>query len=240
MSQENVFVQIYKNKSWGAKGSLSGEGTRPEAVAPFLSYLSKFLRNEKGINWILDIGHGDWKMWPPNFFQGFNYHGIDIVPEVVEFCNNQYRSEYRHFQFADFLSDQLIDADLLIIKDVLIHLSDNDIHKALEIMSKYRRSIVVTDIFSKGWRVTISYPKHLLARLITGKLSLTSVFKPTGAKVRSTDIKTGGYRWVDLSDTKWCLEQKKLRLIHSQEYVVKGLTPGRTTYKRIYLFEGTQ
>lgn len=62
VDRKSIFENIYENRKWGSKGTLSGEGTRPEAAKEYVEFVTKFLQSRPEMNSILDLGHGDWKM----------------------------------------------------------------------------------------------------------------------------------------------------------------------------------
>jgi len=47
------------------------------------------------INSVLDVGCGDWEMWPDYQFQSIKYAGIDVVNEAVDTKNTAGKSKIR-------------------------------------------------------------------------------------------------------------------------------------------------
>jgi len=235
MDRKSIFENIYENKKWGSKGTLSGEGTRPEAAKEYVQFVTTFLESHPEIKTILDLGHGDWQMWPKNYFDNYDYTGIDITPSVVEMCNREYGNPHIKFIEADFLEIELPQADLLLIKDLLIHLSNEDIKKSLGKLGKFKYSIVVTDIESKGWRVFAGNIKREFDKSRNIMNLIASPFRASNKHYLRNDIETGSYHWVELLDSKWALQTYDLSIIGNIEFSNRGLTPGRSTVKRIYL-----
>ena len=66
MTNSNVFDEIYSKASWKSGTSLSGPGSEPENALSYVAFVGEIIQIY-GINTILDIGHGDWKMWPKAF-----------------------------------------------------------------------------------------------------------------------------------------------------------------------------
>ena len=59
------------------------------------------------------------------------YCGIDISTKIIEY-NNKIFSDLGIFKYMDVINDDLPkNYDLIIVKEVFIHLSDTNIHKAL-------------------------------------------------------------------------------------------------------------
>jgi hypothetical protein len=67
MDRKSIFENIYENEKWGSKGTLSGEGTRPEAAKEYVEFVRTYLESHLEIkignyhwlnfleqNWVLD------------------------------------------------------------------------------------------------------------------------------------------------------------------------------------------
>jgi len=124
-----VFEQIYENKVWGDnyseeyKGS-SGEGSSIEFNQEYIEFLKNFLKDYK-IKSVVDLGSGDFRCGPLiyNKYQG-TYTGYDIYSKVTETNQKNYSNENRNFKTLDFCTceaDEIQNAQLYIIKDVLQH-----------------------------------------------------------------------------------------------------------------------
>ena len=96
------------------------------------------------------------------------YHGYDIVDELVIRNTALYSSEKIHFTAADICKDSLSACDLLIVRDLLFHLSYQDIGLFLENISKLQYKYLLTTT-------------HIVAPLF-----------------QNTDIPSGDFRLIDL------------------------------------------
>jgi hypothetical protein len=129
-SNEEVFRHIYKTNMWSSSESVSGAGsTLSETV---------FLRNEisgvarkYGIRTLADVPCGDfnWMKLIVNQFE--SYVGGDIVDELVEANNKQYATDRISFRKIDLTTNALPKSDMLLVRDCLVHLSYQDITRAL-------------------------------------------------------------------------------------------------------------
>lgn len=241
MSTEHVFSEIYRNRKWGKNVPSSGEGTSPSAVGPYLGFLKDFLNLNPKINSILDIGHGDWEMWPDGFFDKYKYFGVDVVSELSERLNLIHGSDNTKFLSGDFLKIPLPSCDVLLIKDVLIHLSNLDISKALEIFVNFKIVVTTNDISSSGFRVYISCLLRTFQKRKWRNL-LKTLFRPEGLiKIElGSDINTGDYHWVNLKDPKWSMEKYGFKVIQHHRYEVSKITLGRNVIKEILVFSRQQ
>lgn len=236
MSSESIFSEIYLKRRWGKNVPLSGEGSSPSAVDPYLEFLLDFLDQHKEIQVILDIGHGDWEMWPEGFFKDYQYFGVDVVSHLSNEMNLVHGNEKTQFLSGDFLEIELPNSDVLLIKDVLIHLSNSDISRAIRVFSKYRYVIVTTDILSSGIRVFLA----CLIRLVS-KAKWKKIIQSKGRPEKiiefalESDIQTGSYHWVKLNDTFLRNENTNLQIKSVHNYEVSGITLGRKVIKQIVI-----
>ena len=130
---ESKFSYIYKNRYWtnDKDGSLSGSGSSEQASQNLVNELNNFIA-EKNIRSILDIPCGDWK-WMPNIdMRDIKYTGGDIVQDIVTANQQKYSNSNIHFKRINLSRDSLVSSDLIIVRDLLVHLKNDDIFKCLE------------------------------------------------------------------------------------------------------------
>lgn len=148
LSLRETFQTIYRTKAWGDDGTpfCSGGGSRGENCARYCDLCLKIIR-ENGVRSVVDLGCGD-------FFvgrhiveaTGIRYTGIDVVPELIEFHKQTFQNEHTGFQCADITKDALPAADLCLIRQVLQHLSNQEILNALDNLKCYRRILISEDV----------------------------------------------------------------------------------------------
>jgi SAM-dependent methyltransferase len=98
---------------------------------------------ELGAGSILDVPCGDFYWMQRVPFSGL-YTGCDIVPGLVESNQRRYGSEQRRFLVLDATLDPLPRADLVICRDLFVHLSNRDVLAVL-------RNLVAS---GSGWLLT--------------------------------------------------------------------------------------
>lgn len=145
-SNEEVFNDIYKYYKWGYG---SGWGSVGFLNKPFVSFINNFLNKHEDIKIIVDIGCGDWQMGRHFKLGNKRYIGCDVSSVAINAVRKKYSSENRQFLILDAVKDDLPDGDLVIIKDVLQHLSNNDVGRVLSKLMKYKYVIVQNDVLSK-------------------------------------------------------------------------------------------
>jgi SAM-dependent methyltransferase len=133
MNKDQKFSYIYKSKYWKGigDGSLSGAGSNENTTHNIKLELQNFF-NQKKIKSILDIPCGDWK-WMSNMdFECINYIGCDVVKEMIDKNNQLYAKDNVKFLLKSLIDDDLPKADIIIVRDLLVHLDNSDILKCLE------------------------------------------------------------------------------------------------------------
>lgn len=143
---KEIFSKIYEKKIWAPnkKTPLSGAGSTINYNKEYINFLQKFINNKKNnIKSILDLGCGDWSFTKDIDFTDKQYLGIDCVPNVIKNNKSKYTKENIHFKLADFSNTSILshylDNDLIIMKDVLQHWSDEDIMKTLDFLTQNKR-----------------------------------------------------------------------------------------------------
>lgn len=123
------FEYIFDTNLWGDDHSRSGVGsTLPETEA--LRREIPLLLKEVGARTLLDIPCGDFG-WLSLTDLGVEYVGADIVEALVDQNTSRYASETRRFVRLDLTTDPLPQADVVLCRDCLVHLSYANIRRAL-------------------------------------------------------------------------------------------------------------
>lgn len=123
-THSDIFEDIYKNELWGA-GLGSGSGSSAELTFEYRKFLEKFLR-DKHIRTVADYGCGDWQFSKLIDWDGIIYTGYDCVGSIIENNRKQFDDNNVIFIKADTIKT-VLPAQLLIIKDVLIHWTNEEI-----------------------------------------------------------------------------------------------------------------
>src|SRR5207302_753558 len=113
---------------------------------------------------VVDFGCGDWQFSQLIDWSATQYLGCDIVPSVV--AENRRRFERPNVKFVELSGDHvdLPTADLLIVKDVLQHWSNDAVLGFVPTLKRYRHVLV------------------------------TNCVHPLGGETVNTDIPDGGFR----------------------------------------------
>jgi SAM-dependent methyltransferase len=166
----DIFAEIYRQNRWGGDpGSFnSGSGSSSAHADGYARAVCAFIRDHN-VRRVVDLGCGDFRIGARLIGPEITYTGIDIVPDLVRTNTERYGSERVRFACLDIISEPLPEGDLCLIRQVLQHLSNEQIRAVLANVAKYRYVIV-----------TEHYPAP-------GALQEKNLDKPCGEDVRIYD-----------------------------------------------------
>jgi hypothetical protein len=168
--RKNVFTSYYDSNFWQGKESVSGPGSDYEQTKFLVPELQILLEDLK-VKSMLDIPCGDFN-WMKNInLDGIKYHGADIVDDLIKKNNKKYKTQNIKFSVLDLVEDKLPEVDLIMVRDCFVHLTNQDIFKALNNIKQSNSKYILTTNFL--WK-HIGY---------------------------NQDIDTGGWRRINLSDS---------------------------------------
>jgi hypothetical protein len=143
------FERIVRTNLWGAETSRSGLGSEAAAATAVREALPKLLRR-LGARSLLDAPCGDIS-WIANCIQEWDYTGVDIVPSLI--TANMLRAQHGEiagrFLTADITRDALPGADVVLCRDCFVHLSFENIYRAV---TRFRAS-------GASWLLTTTFPE---------------------------------------------------------------------------------
>jgi hypothetical protein len=148
MSLQTVFTDIYEKNLWGSSESRSGLGSELENTEVIRKELP-FLLKKYDIKSMLDIPCGDMNWMRSVDFGETTYMGADIVPSLIE--QNKQKYPNIDFKVLDLTSDDLPKVDLFFVRDCLGHLSNENVHKAIENMKRSGSKYFIATSFTKHY-----------------------------------------------------------------------------------------
>jgi hypothetical protein len=146
-----AFENVYKTKEWlGKVGTLSGIGSSIECAKEYLLFLQRFVV-ENDIRSIIDLGCGDFNLMRHFDFTGITYLGVDIVEFVIQDNIIKYKTDNINFVNSNVVTyTPSSKYDLVIIKDVLQHLSNENITLLLKNIDYAPIAVVTNDVTSNN------------------------------------------------------------------------------------------
>ncbi|MFD9893504.1 class I SAM-dependent methyltransferase [Amycolatopsis sp. NPDC059027] len=147
MGTRERFTHIFRNNLWGSDDSVSGQGSELEQTRELRVRLPELL-SRFGVRTLLDLPCGDFG-WLSGVDLGVErYVGGDIVAELVDRNTERYgRDGTREFQVLDLTADPLPKADAVLCRDCLVHLSFDDIRRAVENLKRSGSRYLLTTTF---------------------------------------------------------------------------------------------
>lgn len=155
-TNQEIFTKIYEEGLWGRSKDqnqiyFSGSGSHEKHIYNiYIKKIFEFVQSLSKKPDVVDLGCGD-------FFIGSqirevcqNYIACDVVPELIEFNINKYSDLNVDFQVLDFVLDSIPKAKIVFIRQVLQHLSNEQI---LQLIPKLKDSfdyIVLTEHLPKS------------------------------------------------------------------------------------------
>ncbi len=158
-----IFNKIYREQSWNihTDESVSGEGSTLAQTRTLAAAIPDIL-GQLEIRTMLDVPCGDFNWMRTVDLGSVRYIGADIVEDLVRRNEARFGSDRRTFLHLDLLMDDLPAADLVFCRDCLVHLSFQDIRRALANIRRSGARFLATthfpeeaenvDIATGGWR----------------------------------------------------------------------------------------
>lgn len=187
----HIFSEVYAKAMWGkAQNSeqfSSGHGSHMAAhVEPYVAAVSGFIRTfETPLN-IVDLGCGDFNVGRQIRQHCAKYVACDIVPELIERNKERFRQLDVDFRCVDIIEDPLPAGDIVIIRQVLQHLSNEHIKQVVNKLCGYRY-LVLTEFVPEGeFTPNIDQPTGSFSRLARGIQSgIVLTKEPFSLKMKS-------------------------------------------------------
>lgn len=127
-ARDKIFSKIHADNFWASKESVSGVGSEISYTSNLRESLTEVI-SIFNIRSICDAPCGDFNWIKKVLLEknSISYTGIDIVPKLIDKNNELYKTEKVKFICGDICTDPLPKSELLIVRDVLFHLSNQDL-----------------------------------------------------------------------------------------------------------------
>lgn len=143
---ERLFTHIYRTNLWGGDESRSGLGSALAETARLREAIPALLR-DVGATSLLDVPCGDFGWMRDVDLDGIDYTGADIVEEIVERNRERFAGASRRFVRLDLVADDLPRADVVLCRDCLVHLSFENVLRALDGVARSGSRYLLTTTF---------------------------------------------------------------------------------------------
>lgn len=156
-----VFTTIYRTNRWGSDETRLGTGSERARMKRVIDDIGLLIR-EYSIRSVLDAPCGDFNWMQDVSLDGASYIGCDIVADLINANSAQHGGPERSFRMLDFTVDAVPEADLILCRDALVHLSDGHVLKALRhfrdsgskylLTTTFRRTEANSSMLTGWWR----------------------------------------------------------------------------------------
>jgi 2-polyprenyl-3-methyl-5-hydroxy-6-metoxy-1,4-benzoquinol methylase len=143
---DEIFTEIHSRRLWGDKETTSGPGSML-AYCKQLQFYFPHLLDAYDIQRVTDLACGDFNWMKEMDLSKLDYLGYDIVEELVEHNTKKYGATHVRFEKKDITSEPIRSSDLLICRDVLVHLNFKQIQNVLKQIKKSNSGYLLATTF---------------------------------------------------------------------------------------------
>jgi SAM-dependent methyltransferase len=156
VDRRTLFSSIYANGTWGGQRGefYSGSGSLERFHTAYREIIGEATAGIASPT-IVDLGCGDFRVASAVVPANARYIGVDIVPSMIAHHQANYANERIQFQCLDIVNDALPDGDICLIRQVLQHLSNDEISAVLRNTAHYP-ALLITEHFAPDNRPTYS------------------------------------------------------------------------------------
>ena len=151
LSPEQIFTKIYEGGVWGKSNDprspfYSGSGSRSDdEVAAYVQSVAPFLRSFAVKPDAVDLGCGDFSVGSQVRIFCNRYVACDVVPGLIEFNKVRFQDLDVEFRALDLIEDELPPGNVAFVRQVLQHLSNDQISKFIARAHLTYKFLVVTE-----------------------------------------------------------------------------------------------
>lgn len=172
MNMKERFTYVYDNDVWGG----SGGGSNPQFLGEYFKWLNLFI-NQKRVQKVLDFGCG--LSGSGQLLHVPMYYGMDAVDSVIEHCRINYSSPTRKYFVGTLPPTELaMDVDMIIVKDVLMHWSYEEIEAFLNGLWTFKYIVLVNSCQQTEDYQKCSENPHLQATPLSHKFLPLAKYSP--------------------------------------------------------------
>ena len=156
LSAQEAFDKIYSESRWGSNDKFrffSGQGSHDDRIiTPYICAVTLFVTGRADLKTSVDLGCGDFNVGRHICPLFEHTTAIDVSPQVIDQNRNTYCERNVSFLQADILKDELPDADVYFVRQVLQYLSNRDILMFLNNSAGKCRYLIITETLCESRR----------------------------------------------------------------------------------------
>ena len=144
----SLFNKIYEHKKWGSNNTpfYSGEGSdNSYLVSPYISLIQSFFKELSYKPNVIDVGCGDFNIGKELVPYTNKYVAVDIVDSLIKYNKNKYKDLNVQFKTLDITKSPIPTTDIIIVRQVFQHLSNEYILKSLKNIYLKSKYLIITE-----------------------------------------------------------------------------------------------
>lgn len=156
LSTKDVFAKVYADGIWGSSNDpqqkfFSGTGSHDQAMTGvYVGAVRSFVQSLGVRPTAVDLGCGDFQVGVQLRDLFGTYVACDIVPSLVAFNQTRHRDLDVDFRVLDLTADPLPTGDVILLRQVLQHLSNEQIKKVVPKLATSCKYLVLTEHVPEG------------------------------------------------------------------------------------------
>jgi SAM-dependent methyltransferase len=166
LSIQEAFDEVYKRDFWKRGDSRSGPGSEGLTARRYVELVLEYA-SKHSLRTVVDAGCGDFSVGSRLSTIFERYIALDVSPRIIEINKQRYAdlaTKNVTFGVADLTSTTFPEADLILIRQVLQHLTNAQIEQILKNLeaSKWRRTLITEEVFDPHNNPTpnLDLPSH--------------------------------------------------------------------------------
>jgi SAM-dependent methyltransferase len=198
LTPKEVFERIYLNGMWGKSNDpqdpfYSGSGSHaPYIVTTYIDAVERFLSAFDRKLDAVDLGCGDFSIGAKLRRFCNKYIACDVVEPLIRRNEERYKDLNVDFRILDITADKLPEGDVVFIRQVLQHLSNNQIAAIIpKIQSRYQYLVLMEHLpLSKDFIANLDKPVGPHIRLELGVIGSGVILTepPFNLQVKNSEI----------------------------------------------------
>jgi len=147
-----IFRTVYATNAWGGEPGLffSGHGSSDYFAEAFIHLVKRGIDCFSEEPTVVDLGCGDFRIGSKLVIEAINYVGVDVVPELIARNVGMFGDRSNvEFQCLDLVTDELPEGEIALLRQVMQHLSNDQILSILPKLEKYDL-VFITEHFFPG------------------------------------------------------------------------------------------
>jgi hypothetical protein len=145
LSTQQIFTNIYAKSMWGKSNDptekfFSGPGSHdPNVVDPYIEAIEGFISSLAKKPNVVDLGCGDFAIGSKFRYLCNDFVACDVVEPLIIWNEQRYKDDLIDFRVLDITKDPLPHGDIVFIRQVLQHLSNDQIMRVIpKIVANYK------------------------------------------------------------------------------------------------------